>query len=95
MSNYKSAREVINETDVNQIGLALLYIETERQMFFHMRNEDEVEVARAEGFMKGIITTSKMLGITDLYGKTITNLRFAIQEENKEYKEKGKEQEKE
>lgn len=70
MSGYKSSREVIKETGVN---------------------ENNVEVARAEGIMEGIITTSKMLGITDLYSKTITNLRFAIQEEKKEHEERQKE----
>lgn len=34
--------------------------------------------------MKGILIASRLLGIKDFYGTTISNLRFAIQEESKD-----------
>ena len=84
---YKTAREIMKETLTNEISLALLYIEIERQMFCQMRKKNDVEIARLEGIMEGILTASRVLGNDNLYSKTITNLRNAIQDEQKEYKE--------
>lgn len=79
----KNASQIMDKTSANEIGLALIYIERERQMCNHMRDKDISEVARKEGFLKGVLVAARLLGIENFYGSTITNLRFAIQEENK------------
>jgi len=80
----KTASDIMHETSSNIIGLALIYIEHERQMCNYMHNKNNVEVARKEGILEAILMTAKLLGVDDLYSKTITNLRFAIQTEEKE-----------
>jgi hypothetical protein len=74
----------MSETNSNELGLALIYIEYERQMCTCMRHNDHAETARLEGLMQGILIATKLLGIKDFYGTTISNLRYAIQEERKE-----------
>lgn len=87
----KSAYQIISETNKNEIGLALIYIEYERQMINSMKLKDKTETARKEGILEGILTASKLLGVNDFYGNTISKLRFSIQEEKKEAEETSNE----
>jgi len=80
----KSAKEIMSETSPNELGLALIYIEHERQLCDNMRTRNDVEIARQEGIMHGILTTAKLLGLDNFYGKTLTNLRYAINNEKGE-----------
>lgn len=79
----KSVYKLMTETNVQEVGLALMYIEFENSMCREMRTKNDTEVARLEGLMKGILIAARMLGVNDFYGKTITNLRNAIQNEEK------------
>ena len=79
----KTANEIMNETNPCEIGLALIYIEHERQLCNLSKLNDYIDMARQEGIMQGILKASKLLGVKDFYSTTITNLRYAIQEENK------------
>lgn len=87
MGNYKSSKEVVHNTTTERLSLALYYIEMERQMHYNDRKGDKEEVARLQGVMDGILRSSSINGMGDLYSKTISDLRFAIQEENKEYRD--------
>ena len=91
----KSVYEIMMETDRQQTGLALIYIEFEKTLFRKMRNKDDNEIARLEGTLKGILISADLLGVNDFYGKTITPLRNAIQDEENIYKEQCKKEEKE
>lgn len=42
----KSASQIMAETNSNEIGLALIFIEHERQLCNNINSDDKVEIAR-------------------------------------------------
>jgi hypothetical protein len=71
----------VNAQDVKRVFVK--YVMIVKKMIIKVSQDVNVLTNRIQ---KGILTASKIMGNDNLYGKTITNLRNAIQDEQKEYR---------